>query len=183
MHERIHSYSDRIHVAEDQSYTVHVIGRPHEDGTWEAWLRFDPDEGDGPALETDRETTQPNLKDLEYWATGLETAYLEGALARARRRASGAESSAGKPSLSGTHHDSTTATGVPHVRPRAVLDPFAVYAQGEEILREELSALDSGHLHNIIRAHGLVDEERAGTLPGDRGVLSEMIVAEVRARS
>ena len=32
---------------------------------------------------TDRETTQPNLRALEYWATGLTPAYLEGALDRA----------------------------------------------------------------------------------------------------
>jgi hypothetical protein len=34
-------------------------------------------------LRTERETTQPDKAVLEYWATGLEPIYFEGALARA----------------------------------------------------------------------------------------------------
>ena len=34
-------------------------------------------------VQSPRETTQPNLTDLNYWATGLTPVYLEGALARA----------------------------------------------------------------------------------------------------
>jgi hypothetical protein len=49
---------------------------------WEGWIEFEPSDG-GAAIRTPRETTQPNLKDLEYWATGLTEAYLEGALVRA----------------------------------------------------------------------------------------------------
>jgi hypothetical protein len=33
---------------------------------------------------TGQETSQPDRKALEYWATGLEAVYLEGALARAK---------------------------------------------------------------------------------------------------
>jgi len=64
--------------------------------------------------------------------------------------------------------------------PRAVLDPFEVYAQGERVLRQELSALDIDHLHAIVRAYGL-----DGGVGGDSraaGVVVEYIVAEVRAR-
>ena len=35
------------------------------------------------AVRSGRETTQPNLTDLEYWAQGLTPVYLEGALRRA----------------------------------------------------------------------------------------------------
>ena len=35
---------------------------------------------------TGTETTQPDQGAITYWATGLESAYLEGAFARARRR-------------------------------------------------------------------------------------------------
>jgi len=49
---------------------------------WEGWVEFDPVDG-GPTIRTPRETTQPNRADAEYWATGLEPVYLEGALDRA----------------------------------------------------------------------------------------------------
>jgi hypothetical protein len=34
-------------------------------------------------LRTDRETSQPNREALEYWSTGLEPVYIEGAFQRA----------------------------------------------------------------------------------------------------
>lgn len=34
-------------------------------------------------LRTGQETSQPNRSALEYWATGLETIYLDGAFKRA----------------------------------------------------------------------------------------------------
>jgi hypothetical protein len=46
-------------------------------------------------LTTGVETTQPNAEALEYWASGLEQIYLEGALKRARlRRASRSKATA-----------------------------------------------------------------------------------------
>jgi hypothetical protein len=65
--------------------------------------------------------------------------------------------------------------------PRAVLDPFVVFAQGERVLRQELSALDIDHLRDIIRAYGL-EGGVAATSPLPN-VLVEYIVAEVRARA
>jgi hypothetical protein len=38
------------------------------------------------SLRTDRETSQPNRISTEYWVSGLEPIYLEGALARAQGR-------------------------------------------------------------------------------------------------
>jgi hypothetical protein len=52
---------------------------------WEGWIEFHPANGSGSVLRTGRETTQPNLAALEYWADGLEPIYFEGALARAER--------------------------------------------------------------------------------------------------
>jgi hypothetical protein len=66
-------------------YTARACGRPTADGLWEGWLAFEP-VGGGPALLTARETTQPNHADAVYWATGLTTVYLEGALVRALER-------------------------------------------------------------------------------------------------
>jgi len=47
-------------------------------------IEFHPTDSSHPILTTDRETSQPNRKALEYWADGLEPIYLEGALARAQ---------------------------------------------------------------------------------------------------
>ena len=61
-----------------------------------------------------------------------------------------------------------------------MLDPFEVYAQGERVLRQELSALDLDHLHAIVRAYAL-----GGGVGGDSSVpavVVEYIVAEIRSR-
>jgi len=116
-----------------------------------------------------------------YWATGLTRVYLEGALARAL----GPE-----PVLEPLHvHVEPTFDGpAPRpsvaelpVGPRPVLDPFEVYAQGERVLRQELSALDVDHLHAIVRAYELGGGVAADS-PVHR-VLVEYIVAEVRSRA
>jgi hypothetical protein len=63
-------------------YRVRICGRLRPGGTWEGWIEFDPDD-DSPVLRTRQETVQPNLVDLEYWASGLSEIYLDGALQRA----------------------------------------------------------------------------------------------------
>jgi len=74
------------------AFVAQVWGEERSGGTWEGWIEFTPS-GGGPALSTERETTQPNRTDLGYWATGLSRVYLEGALRRAtdRARAAGAQ--------------------------------------------------------------------------------------------
>jgi hypothetical protein len=69
----------------DDTYGIYVYGEARTDGTWEGWIEFIPVSG-GSTLRTDRETSQPNLAALEYWAYGLEPVYFEGALARAQGR-------------------------------------------------------------------------------------------------
>ena len=64
-------------------YKVRVLGFERDDGMWEGRIEFQ--NGSGQLVSTGHETTQPNLTDLQYWATGLETIYLEGALQRALR--------------------------------------------------------------------------------------------------
>jgi hypothetical protein len=65
-------------------YFAQAAGRKREDGLWEGWLEFLPVGESGIGLASARETTQPNRKDLDYWAQGLSKVYLEGALARAK---------------------------------------------------------------------------------------------------
>ena len=75
-------------VAAGRSYGARAWASAAHDGTtnWHAWIEFMPLNG-GPAICTDRETTQPNRMCTLYWCTGLTPLYLEGALARARERA------------------------------------------------------------------------------------------------
>ena len=60
-------------------YQAKACGRERDDGLWEGWIEFENSES-GAVLRSARETTQPNLADLKYWATGLTPVYLEGAL-------------------------------------------------------------------------------------------------------
>ena len=66
-----------------QSFQVTVVGEERKDGTWSGWLEFH-DPKTGKTLRTGQETSQPNRAAVEYWATGIEDIYLEGALGRAR---------------------------------------------------------------------------------------------------
>ena len=79
----IHQHSDRVQDTLGNLYEVLIYGEPRLDGTWEGWLEFIPLDPALSSLRTDRETTQPDLSALEYWATGLEPLYLAGAFERA----------------------------------------------------------------------------------------------------
>jgi hypothetical protein len=85
MNEIIHEFSAPFRN-DEQSYSVHVLGRERDDGYWEGWLEFVSSRGE--RLTTDCETQQVDREDLGFWAAGLEPAYLEGAFTRARDRSS-----------------------------------------------------------------------------------------------
>lgn len=168
---------------EGRTYVVRICGGVADDRLWEGWIEFAPADG-GTTLRTPRETEQPNRADLEYWASGLTLSYLEGALDRARNsrvpdlrpRTVAAQAAYDGPAASAPRRPGSG----PQVRPRAVLDPFAVYGQGEEVLREELSALDAGHLRNIIQAYSLAGGSGSDRLPTERAELAELIVRGVK---
>ena len=63
-------------------FVPHVLANQRADGMWEAWIEFHPEDG-GPVRATDRESTQPNRTAVEYWVSGLEPVYFEGAFVRA----------------------------------------------------------------------------------------------------
>lgn len=64
-------------------YFPRAVGRERQDGLWEGWIEFQA-VGDGRTIESGRESTQPNRRDLEYWAQGLSRTYLQGALGRSQ---------------------------------------------------------------------------------------------------
>jgi hypothetical protein len=69
------------HRHDGQHYEVLVEGREREDGTWEGRIVY---RGGAGLKKTKRETSQPDKAALEYWATGLEQVYLDGAFERAQ---------------------------------------------------------------------------------------------------
>ena len=83
MAELIQEYSTQVRSPAGIVFIVRSYGEQRLDGTWEGWLTFTPVDGLTPPLRTDRETSQPNRITLEYWASGLEPIYLDGALERA----------------------------------------------------------------------------------------------------
>lgn len=85
MAELIQEYGARITGDDGVTYIVRAYGDERSDGTWVGWLEFHPTDGSRP-LRTDQETSQPNRTTIEYWASGLEPIYLDGAFARARGR-------------------------------------------------------------------------------------------------
>ena len=84
MAELIHEHATPVRAPEGPVFIARTYGEERTDGTWIGWLEFVPTQPDIPALRTDRETSQPTRHALEYWATGLEPVYLEGAFERAR---------------------------------------------------------------------------------------------------
>lgn len=85
MAELIQEYSARIASDDGTMYTVRAYGEERSDGTWVGWLEFHPTDG-GKSLATEQETSQLGRVTLEYWASGLEPTYFEGALARVQGR-------------------------------------------------------------------------------------------------
>jgi hypothetical protein len=79
--ELIQTYAETLRDAGGERYTARAFGEQRADGNWEGWLEFLS--ASGSVRRTARETTQPNRGALEYWASGLEPIYLEGAFARA----------------------------------------------------------------------------------------------------
>ena len=82
MAETLLTFDTPVRGRDGTTYEARACGGPMDDGRWQGWIEFVPIDGGRP-VRSPRETTQPNRMDTEYWATGLTTVYLEGALQRA----------------------------------------------------------------------------------------------------
>lgn len=82
MAKHVHEFTSEI-TAKGIRYVVRAFAeqRGH---IWIGWLEFSPASGSGAVRKTGEETSQPSLEAVEYWASGLEPVYLEGALRRAK---------------------------------------------------------------------------------------------------
>ena len=83
MPEVLVKFDEPMRDADGAMYFAQAAGQQRDDGLWEGWLEFMGLDESARSICSDRETTQPNRADLEYWAQGLTRVYLQGALARA----------------------------------------------------------------------------------------------------
>jgi hypothetical protein len=182
MAEVLAEFSEPIVTAKGIAYRAQAVGAPVNGGLWEGWIEFIPI-GDGSPLRTPRETTQPNHRDAVYWATGLTSVYLEGALERALNPLVREARPAATPLFDEPAPSPAGPNGAYEATAEAILDPFSVYEKGEALLRQELQALEAWHLVNIIIAYRLSDEPISvlNRLPASS--LVHTIVGAVRARS
>jgi hypothetical protein len=176
MAEVLEAFSDVLVDETGVRYRSHACGAEMPDGKWQGWLEFAPLDGK-PAIRSGRETTQPNRKDLMYWATGLTPVYLEGALQRALKPIAVRTITRGEPMFGGPAP--TVHTEERLNSEHAVLDPFSVYEKGETLLRNQLMALSPWHLVNIIASYGLSDESPAALNRRPAAALIEIIVSAV----
>jgi hypothetical protein len=169
-------FSDPLVTSDGTTYIARACGSEMADGLWQGWIEFLP-VGDGEAVRSRRETTQPNRDDALYWATGLTTVYLEGALDRALNPpARPVGPPVAPPEFDGPAQPETPVEAVSD----SILNPFSVYRKGQTLLRNQLAALSPWHLANIIRAYDLSDLD-AETLEQMRSEsLVEIIVTAVR---
>jgi hypothetical protein len=145
-------------------YTAQACGRERDDGRWEGWLEFVPDDT-SVVLRTQRETTQRTLADLEYWASGLTPVYLQGALDRTLTPAPVVVDVPEIPAVydePAPHRTVGAAITSADTEPKPllaetqpVLDPFSVYTHGEEELARRLGPLSRHQLRTIIRVYNI----------------------------
>jgi hypothetical protein len=79
----VQQYSRIVVDPYGRRYVARVYAARRPDYLWDGWFVFFPLD-DGRPLATDRETTQGSLAHVRYWASGISTVYLDGALERAR---------------------------------------------------------------------------------------------------
>ena len=163
--------------ADGSVYAARAVAAEVPGGNWQGWIEFTPLDGGRP-IRSPRETTQPNRTDVEYWATGLTSVYLEGALARARTPPRTSPQAAA--TAAAFDEPAPRAVPVPADEPKSVLDPYSVYRKIEELLRRQLLALSGWHLANIIVDYGLSDEDRSTLERLPDAALVEIIVDGVR---
>ncbi len=144
MAEVLVKFTEPVRGDDGRRFEAQVCGGVADDGLWEGWIEFTP-EGDAALIRTGRETEQPNLTDLNYWAQGLGMVYLEGALSRALGQPIADNAAASPPQF-----ELRAGAGTRVVGARPALNPFLVYAEGEEFLRSQLLGLSREELATIV---------------------------------
>jgi hypothetical protein len=187
MAEVLVKFDEPIAASGGKTYLAQAVGKEVDGGLWDGWLEFQSIRDGSDVLASGRETTQPNRKNLEYWAQGLTKVYLEGALGRAISLAEPPrERASTEPEPARFSEPASRSPNTFSPRPlsrRAILDPFQVYAQGEEILLGELRALSRDHLENIAAANGIGIHNAGGIKAASKENLIEAILGDARRAS
>ena len=184
MSEILVKFDEPISTPDGRKLFAQAAGKETDGQLWEGWLEFLPVDDASEAVCSERETTQPNRKNVEYWAQGLTKVYLEGALNRALKPSGVArqdneqtEASRFSAPRQVSRAPLSNATGR-----RPILDPYAVYAQGEQILRSELGALSRDQVETIATAYGFTPPSAGNGTGTARGSdLVEAVVEGVRS--
>jgi hypothetical protein len=150
MSEVLMEYDPIVSETDGTRWKPRACGRRGDGHMWEGWVEFVPLGSDSKPVRSRRESTQPSRETLVYWATGLTPVYLKGALERARF----------EPAPQSPPRRVVPVFDAPA---RPILDPFDVYAQGEDILIRQLDALDTARLRDIVRAYELMSANDAET--------------------
>lgn len=145
---------------------------------WEGWIEFVPLSAGERAVRTPIETTQPDRDAVTQWAAGITPTYLEGALERARERPAVIDTQTAPPLFDAPAETVVAAVAPERPAPHPLLDPYEVYAQGEEVLTAQLAALDVEHLRDIVLAYELASPETAAL--ASRADLTTHILAAAR---
>jgi hypothetical protein len=180
MAETLLHYQNPVIAPDGTAYQARACGSPMRGGTWQGWIEFVPIAGGDP-LRTARETTQPNRIDTEYWATGVSSVYLEGALHRALAKPTETEVLPTQPAIFPGPAPSNVAPAENGTV--AILDPFSVYRKGEALLRKQLGALSTWHLVNIAVTYALTDDHLTTLNSLPAAALVDIIVTGVRRHS
>lgn len=184
MSEILVRFDEPISAPDGRKYFAQAAGNETDAKLWEGWLEFLPADDFSDPVCSERETTQPNRKNIEYWAQGLSRVYLEGALNRALQPSVAARPCA--PEIPETSIFSSprevSRTPFNTAGRRPILDPFAVYAQGEHILRSELGALSRDQVETIASAYGFSTPSTPARPRTGRGTdLVDAVVEGVRS--
>ena len=173
----IAEYELTVNAPDGSVWAARACARPIDD-RWEAWIEFIPLGTGQQPVRTPAETTQPDRKAIDDWAEGIRPAYLEGALERAREPLVAVTTEPAPPLFDRPAQTLNAAkpTGAPI--PPPILDPYHVYAQGEQLLVDQLAALGTDHLRDSVRAYEMASDETA--VHASRAQLVEHILAAVR---
>ncbi|HET8569906.1 MAG TPA: hypothetical protein VFM93_13080 [Candidatus Limnocylindria bacterium] len=175
MTEVIAEYEHEITAEDGTVWTARACARPAHN-MWEGWIEFIPRTPGLTPVRTPTETTQPDRGAAVYWAEGLTPVYLEGALERALERPVIVVTETAPPVFDSPAPATTVAV---QRTATAVLDPYAVYAQGEQRLADQLGALGLDHVRNIVRAYEILPDDAAAS--ASRAELVAAILASARA--
>jgi hypothetical protein len=173
------TFNDKFAAPDGTFFLARACGRPMADGRWEGWIEFESVDG-AEVLRSGRETTQPNRTDTAYWATGLTTVYLEGALGRALQPL---RVRTPRPPAAPAFDGPRPAEDEIAPPVDSVMNPFSVYRNGETQLRRQLGALAAWHLVNVIKDYDLSDRPVADLERATSEELIELIVTSVRERA